>query len=109
MRREMLCAAVLLMTCSCAASTAGKYDQAHALYNQAASVALAYAEQPDADPAVKDKIVEIIVRTGPVVRKGSEVLDDPNVTADDKKIYLGWAWAVLEEATRQLTEALIGQ
>jgi len=107
--RRMLYAAPLLLACSCAATTAGKYDQAHFLYNQAASVALAYAEQPDANLEIRQRIATIVVRTGPVVNKASEVLDDPNATKSEKTLYFNWAWAVLEEATRQLTQELVGR
>ena len=106
---RLLLLAPLVLTVSCAASVGGKFDQAHILYNQASSVALAYAEQPDSDPAAREAIAETIARTGPVVVKASEVLDDPAVSTDEKRIYANWASAVLEEAIRQLTEEVMGK
>lgn len=107
--RRLLALVPIVLTISCAATVGGKFDQAHILYNQASSVALAYAEKPDADETARQAIAATISRTGPVVIKASQVLDDPAVSKDEKRIYAEWAAAVLEEAVRQLTELVMGR
>lgn len=102
--KPLLLSVALFMAASCAASTPSKFDQAHLLYNQAASVALAYAEQPDADPVARQRIADVIIRTGPVVNKCSLVLEDPRASESEKELYSRWAIAILDEAIRQLTE-----
>ena len=83
-----------------------QFDQAHGLYNAVAATALEYAESPIADPTVKAAIKQVVVRTGPVVIRGSEVIDKVAAGAEPtgvETLYIEWGKAAIEEAMSQLS------
>ena len=63
-----------LLVGGCSQSAVNKFDSAHAVYNAAAGAAMDYADDPLANKAAGDRIAEIVVRTGPLVIRGSNVV-----------------------------------
>ena len=106
MKRLILATALIS---ACAVSPAAKFDQAHLAYNHIASVALSYAERPDADPVAKEAISQTVMRTAPVILRASTIIDDPEAQESERTLYVRWALAIVEQATLQLTDLVLGR